>query len=307
MDIFDEKGISPMLISEQVEPYDDPNSIFEIKIDGIRALAYCSSDNVDIRNKRDVKLIPRFPELKDIFRNCKEKCILDGEVSIMVNGKPDFYEVQRRTLLTDPFKIELAADRYPANFIVYDIIYYKDHLVTELPLLERKQLIEDIIIENDYITRSRHIDTYGKALFEMTEKENLEGIVGKKKESLYWFGKRSKDWKKVKVMKDEDFACLGYIRKPNNMTSLVLAKYDKSDNLIITNHVTLGVSLSKLYQHNIIEATCPFSQIPKGNENAVWIKPVVCTVEYMPSEKIGFRQAVFKAIRDDKRPEECRI
>lgn len=307
MDIFDEKGISPMLISEQVEPYDDPDTVFEIKIDGIRALAYCSRDNVDIRNKRDVKLVPRFPELKDIFRNCKEKCILDGEVNIMVNGKPDFYEVQRRTLLTDPFKIELAADRYPANFIVYDIIYYKDHLVTELPLLERKQLIEDIIIENDYITRSRHIDTYGKALFEMTEKENLEGIVGKKKESLYWFGKRSKDWKKVKVMKDEDFACLGYIRKPNNMTSLILAKYDKSDNLIITNHVTLGVSLSKLYQHNIVETDCPLSEIPKGNENAVWIKPVVCTVEYMPSEKIGFRQAVFKAIRDDKRPEECRI
>ena len=76
---------------------------------------------------------------------------------------------------------------------------------------------------------------------------------------------------------------------------------------VITNHVTLGVSSEKLKQQNIMISNCPFNEIPKGYENAIWIKPVVCTVEYMPSTKNGLRQAIFKGIRDDKLPKECKI
>lgn len=307
-DIFDQKGIAPMLISEQVDPYDDPGSIFEFKIDGIRSLSYCDHNSADFRNKRNVKLLPRFPELAEIFKNCKEKCILDGELNVLANGKPDFYEVQRRSMLTDPFKIHLAASMKPANFVVYDIIYYKDHLVNEFPLMERINIIEKIISENQFITKSRYIDIFGKALYKVAEQENLEGIVGKKKNSLYWFGKRTKDWKKCKVMADREYIVVGYIPKANHMTSLILALYDQNDKLVITNHVTLGVSLSKLKDHGMKTAACPLSNgIPKGHENAIWINPMVCTVEFMPSEKDGLRQPVFKGIRDDKLPIECRL
>ena len=306
MDIFETKGIKPMLISEQVDPYNDEDSIFELKLDGIRCIAYCDSQSVDLRNKRDMKLLPRFPELDSIYTACREKCILDGELNVLAGGKPDFYEVQKRTLLNDPFKIKLSCSRYPANFVAYDILYYRDHLVTELPLMERKELLSNVVVENDRISVSRYVKTNGIALFDFVKAQQLEGIVGKKKDSLYLFGKRTKDWKKVKWMKDEDFICLGYIAKPNNMTSLILAKMDSSDNYVLTNHVTLGVSLSKLKAHGIQPASCPFPTIPKGHENAVWISPVVCTVEYMPSEKEGMRQPVFKGIRDDKMPGECK-
>lgn len=306
-DIFDQKGIAPMLIADMVDPYDDPDSIFEFKIDGIRSLNYCNNNSADFRNKRDVKLLPRFPELAETFKNCKEKCILDGELNILTNGKPDFHAVQRRSILTDPFKIQLAATRHPANFVVYDIIYYKDRLINDLPLIERKEIIEKIISENQFMTKSRYIDTYGKAMYEVAEQECLEGIVGKKKNSLYWFGKRTKDWRKCKVMSDREFIVVGYIPKVNHMTSLVLALFDENNKLIITNHVTLGVSLSKLRESGMTVAECPFIEIPKGHENATWIRPMVCTVEYMPSEKEGLRQPVFKGIRDDKLPEECRI
>ena len=101
-------------------------------------------------------------------------------------------------------------------------------------------------------------------------------------------------------MKDEDFICLGYIAKPNNMTSLILAKMDSEDNYLLMGHVMLGVSLSSLKAHGFEVVSCPFSDVPAEQENAVWISPVVCTVEYMPSEKDGMRQPVFKGIRDDK-------
>lgn len=307
MDIFDSKGIKPMLIAEQVDPYDDPDSIFELKVDGIRCIAYCDNHSMDIRNKRDFKLLPRFPELKNIYKNCHHKCILDGELNVLVHNKPDFHEVQKRTMLSDPFKMKLSYSKYPANFVAYDILYFKDKLVTDLPLMERKMILSDIIIENDMLSVSRYIETDGKILFELAKQQELEGVVGKKKESLYHFGKRTNDWKKIKVMADYEAIAIAYIPKQNHMISLVLAKYDSNNHLVITNQVTFGVSLSKLKEQGMQSSSCPFEKIPKGFETAVWIKPMVCTVAYMPTGREELRQAVFKGIRNDKIPEECRL
>lgn len=307
MDLFEMKGIKPMLISEQVEPYDDPDSIFELKLDGIRCIAYCDGNSVDLRNKRDMKLLPRFPELKLLYEGCKKKCILDGELTVFVHGKPDFFELQKRTLLTDPFKMQLSYSKYPANFVAYDMIYCENRQINEISLMERKQLLSNTILENNLISVSRYIEKEGKMLFAAAKQQELEGVVGKKKSSLYWFGKRTKEWNKIKWMKDDDLVCIGYILKPNHMTSLVLAKYDKTDKLVITSHVTMGVSLEKFKQHGMKVSDCPFDHIPEKHEDVVWTEPVVCTIEFMPSDKEGYRQAVFKGFRDDKLPRECRI
>lgn len=130
-----------------------------------------------------MSLLPRFPELELLFKGCKQKCILDGELNVLVNGKPDFYEVQRRTVLTDPFKIELAYKKHPANFVAYDILYYKDKQVTDLPLMEREKLLEEVIFENDILSKSRYVETNGIAMYKFAEDYNLEGVVGKKKSS----------------------------------------------------------------------------------------------------------------------------
>lgn len=306
MDIFDTKGIKPMLISERVEPYDDEDSIFEFKVDGNRGLSYNDKYSSDFRNKRDIKIAPRFPELQSIFKNCRQKCILDGEINVLVDGKPNFYELQRRATMTDPFKIELAYKKHPANFVAFDIIYFKDKSVVELPLMERKKLLSDVISECEEITVARYIDTNGKALFELAEKHNLEGVVGKKKLSQYWFGRETKEWNKVKVIKDDDYICLGYFPpREKNMTSLILAKYNADGRLTITNHVSLGVSISRL-RYSIRLSHCPINGLT-GYDNAIWIEPMVCTIEYMPSNKDGLRQATFKGMREDKTPEECKI
>ncbi|MGL6219238.1 MAG: DNA ligase, partial [Lacrimispora sphenoides] len=294
------------LISERVDPYDDVDSIFELKFDGIRCIAYNDDKSTDLRNKRNMSLLPKFPELELLFKGCKQKCILDGELNVLVNGKPDFYEVQRRTVLTDPFKIELAYKKHPANFVAYDILYYKDKQVTELPLMERKKLLDEVISESDILSKSRYVETNGIAMYKFAEEYNLEGVVGKKKSSLYWFGKRSRDWKKIKILKEEDFICIGYILNKNSMTTLILAKYDDNDELIITNHVSLGVSISKLRQHGMIISYCPIKNL-KGYADATWIDPMVCRIEYMPSEKEGIRQPTFKDVLDDILPEECRL
>lgn len=310
MDIFDIKNIKPMLISEQQHPFNDKNYIYELKLDGIRCIAYLDKDFVDLRNKRDDKLLPRFPELKNIYKYVSEKCILDGEL-IVTNkeGKPDFYEMQRRTLMTNNFKISIASKLHPASLVVYDIIYLKDKLVNDLELVQRKKLLESVVInESEMFSTSRYVDEKGIKLFELSKQQNLEGVVAKKKDSKYVFDKRTKDWIKFKNMADDDFVICGYILKMNNMTSFVLGKYDEHE-LVYTGHITLGASLRTLekYKYKKID-TCPFNKIPPNHEDAVWIKPeLVCTVEYMPNDKDSLRQPVFKAIREDKSPIDCKI
>ncbi|EXG87916.1 ATP-dependent DNA ligase family protein,ATP-dependent DNA ligase family protein [Clostridium sp. ASBs410] len=307
MDIFESRNISPMLISEMVEPFDSPNFIYEIKWDGIRTLSFLDT-KTDMRNKRNKLMIPIFPELESLYRQVKTKCIIDHELLVLKNGIPDFYEVQKRALMSNSFKIKLAADKYPASVIAYDILYYKDKDITMLPLMERKKYLTDVVIENHLISVSRFIENDGTKLFELVKEKGLEGTVAKRKDSLYWQGKRTKDWVKCKIMSTDDCVICGYILKENNMTSLVLGQYD-DDVLVYKGHVTLGVSLRVLKEHKykVIDYS-PFGYVPPGNDDCVWLAPeLVCIVESMPTEKEGFRQPVFKGIRDDKPAIECKV
>ncbi len=308
MDIFDKKDISPMLISEMQDPFDSEDYIYEIKWDGIRCVSYLDENATDMRNKRNKLMIPILPELENLHRQVRVKCILDHELLVLKSGAPDFYEIQKRALMVNPFKIKLSADKYPASIIAYDILYYKDKDITGLPIMERKKYLQDVVIENNFFSVSRYVENNGIMLFNLVKEKGLEGIVAKRKDSLYWQGKKSKDWIKCKVMSTDDCIICGYILKSNNMTSLVLGQYD-GDTLIYRGHVTLGASLRILNQHKykVIDYS-PFGYVPEGNNDAVWLAPeLVCIVESMPTEKDSFRQPVFKGVRDDKSPKECKI
>nr|WP_312985555.1 RNA ligase family protein [Clostridioides sp.] len=300
MDLFEEKGIKPMLIYEMQEAFDSEEYVYELKWDGIRCIAYLDPDNeyTDLRNKRDFKLLPRIPELENLHKQVKRKCILDGELIAFKNGAPDFYEIQRRAILTDPFKIRISANSVPATYVAYDIIYLDDEDVIWEPLMKRKELLSEVVIENERIAVSRFIEKNGTYLFELAKEQNLEGIVAKDKESKYWFGKRSRDWIKVKYLKDADFVICGYVLKENNMTSLVIGNYI-DNKLEYKGHVTLGVSLRKLNQYKYKKINeSPFEYVPYGNEEAVWISPeLICTVTYMPNENGSMRQPVLKSIQ----------
>ena len=306
--MYEDVHVSPMLIGIEKEAFDDRNFIYELKLDGIRVLAYIENGHVDIRNKRGDKLLYKFPELEDMYKQVKQNCILDGELYCFGNGQIDFFELQKRSLLTDKFKIMMASKHHPASFTAFDILYVKEKSLLKTPLLKRKSILSKNVVENHQISISRYVEEQGKALFQLTTQKHLEGIVAKRKDSLYSCGKRTKDWIKCKNMMDEDFVIVGYIRKDKNMVSLVLAQYDDKE-LLYKGHVTLGVSLSYLQKHSNKTNTCPFPSVPNGNEDAVWISPyLVGCVKFMQHTKNGgMRQPVFKGFREDKTPEECRV
>lgn len=305
MDVFQDKNLTPMLIAQLQDPFNDDGWIYELKLDGCRCIGYFDRSGACLRNKRNMELLPKFPELKELHRSVTERTVLDGELVVLRNGVPDFFELQRRTLLTDRFKIEMAAVRQPASFVAYDCLYKGSHSIMEQPLLVRKEALQSSVCENNHIAISRYIPKDGIGLFRAADQKELEGVVAKKAASLYYPGRRTKDWIKFKRMADEEFVVCGYIRKNSRTFSIILGKY-YGGNYLYKGHVTLGVTKEAVSQLRESGAM-PFTAVPAnaGNESAVWVHPdKVCTVEYMPNTKNSLRQAVFKGFRTDMVPED---
>lgn len=200
-DLFETKNIKPMLIGEERGAFDSKDYIYELKLDGERCIAYLDPESgTELRNKRNVRILPKVPELSEIHRQVKCRCILDGELAVIKDGKPDFSEIQRRSMMTNRLKIELASKQYPACFTAFDILYYQDHSVNLLPLMERKKLLDEVIISDSArFAKSRYIEEKGIAFYNLAEQQNLEGIVAKRKDSFYYFDKRTKDWIKARI------------------------------------------------------------------------------------------------------------
>lgn len=300
-DLFNDKNISPMLLY-QVEPFDDEDYIYELKLDGIRCLAYLDAENTTLKNKRNKDVTDIYPELSGIHKCAKKKCILDGELVIFKDEKPDFYSLQARSLKNDPFKIKLAAKKLPVQFVAYDMIYIDGERITDKPLMERKKLMAENLSESKDLSISRFIEKEGIAFFELAKKQGLEGIVAKKKDGKYYIGKRTREWVKIKVLQDEDVLICGY--QPDDegkVKDLVLGYYD-GDALKPRGKVYLGVSKE---EHNIIKKFAESHTLSKAlfdeyqGKGIIWLKPeLVGTVQYMHTTETGsMRQPVWKGLK----------
>ena len=262
-----------------------------------------------LRLSSQVIFIMTHPGLPIMLKRTVSKCvkrrvILDGELVVLnKDGKPDFYALQRRSLMADSFKISLAAKSNPVQFVAYDIIYHNGKDLTDKPLMERKAILSKAVREGNNLTISRYIEKNGIAFFELAKSQELEGIVAKRKDGLYHIGKRTRDWLKIKVMQDEDLLILGYqLDEYGEVKDLILGYYDDEGKLQCRGKVYLGISKE---ERGII------AQFSKGNtvknpwfpkyKNAVWLKPqLVGTAHFMhETESGGMRQPVWKGLKTD--------
>lgn len=292
-------NLSPMLFFEE-EVFDSKDYIYELKFDGARCLAYLFKDQTILINKRKKNVSPTYPELSDIHENCKVQCILDGEIIVMHNGKPNFYLLQKRALLTDKFKIKLLMDKNPVTFVAFDILYYDDKLTLDLPLIERKNILFENITESSRLVISRFIEKKGKDFFELAKKQDLEGIVAKEKVSKYYSGKRSRVWLKMKVYQETDLIICGYVPSDYGMKDVILGDYDTNNNLFKVATVMTNKNKKEIMEYANNNPSNALFEV--DNEEVVWMKPyLVGTVQYMmKTNSGGLRQAVFKGLRDDK-------
>ncbi len=306
MDILHDKSIRPMLIGTEESLFDDPSYLYELKLDGMRCIAYLVSDSTDLRSERSVGMLPtKVPELTGIHRQVKHPCILDGVLSNTVNSAPVSFERQRRSLLSDGFKP--AVPQNPITFVTFDILYLDGEPTTHLPLLRRKRLLSETVVENERLTVAPYIEGEGTALYELSKRRGLEGIVAKHKESRYSCNQRTKDWVMIKNISRDDFIVCGYAFKGGDAVSLILGAFDAHGVLFDCGSVMADVSGEAFRRIQEAERVA-YPLFAGESPQTVWLKPeLVCAVRYTRLQPGGLRQPVFMGLQENRDAGACRV
>ncbi|SEW48954.1 bifunctional non-homologous end joining protein LigD [Chryseobacterium wanjuense] len=293
-----------MLAKSYEKAFDDEDWVFEIKWDGYRAIADLSKDQPLFYSRNGISFLSKFDKVSQDFKNQKHKMILDGEiVAYDENGRPNFQLLQQ---IGDNPNLALV-------YHVFDILWLNGHPTEELPLIQRKELLKEALVETDVIKYCDHIPEKGIDFFEQMKKMQLEGMIAKKADSLYIENHRTSDWLKIKFTNTEEVIICGFTEPRGSREgfgALILGKYI-DEKLIYAGHTGTGfnkTSLNEMYERlkKLAVKTSPFENKPKTNMPVTWTKPeLVCEIKYSEITKDGiFRHPVFVAIREDKNPEE---
>lgn len=281
MNIFENQNFRPMLLSEMEKPFNDPEYLFELKFDGIRALVFVEPNKIIIKNKKGDNINNRYPELLNIKNNIKKKVIFDGEIILMLNKKPDFEKLKERALLKNNLKIKYYVKNFPVIFIAFDILYENNDL-TNIPLIERKKIL-DKYKDTEYFVKTKYFDEYGKDLFKIVVKNKLEGIIAKRKQSSYQLSKRSSDWIKIKNFQENDYFICAYKEEDNKAVASLLLGIKENDKIKYVGNITIG---RKNLDFSIIKKTPIDHNINLKQKGFTYIIPKLkCRVEYMQKSK----------------------
>lgn len=280
MSLWTNRNWSPMLLNEVEKPFNDDNSIYEIKFDGIRAVIFASPNKVEVksRNKKDLTFL--FPELQQIKNIVNSNVIFDGEIVSMKDNKPSFEELQKRMHLKNKSKILSTSKTNPVVFISFDILYENKDIINST-LLERKKLLNKYK-DNDIFIKIKYIEKNGIKLFNEIKKLDLEGIVAKKKYSLYYIDSRTDDFLKIKNILRDEFIIGAYIEKTNTF-SLLLGEYE-NNHFHYRGKVVVGKQNPICQKLKEMEKTK--NKFVDFSEEANYVKPVLtCFVEYLERTK----------------------
>ena len=318
-----QKKIKPMLAFLS-EPFDTKNWIYEIKFDGSRCIAYIDVKNkkVLLLNRRGNYFENRYPEMHPLWKDVNAKqIILDGELIIFSKGKPDFYKLAEREHIEDKTRIELLSKIMPATYVVFDVLHVDGKDLINLPLSERKKILNKAVKESSRVLKSVYVKEKGKKFFAEVKKKKLEGIMAKKLDSKYEIGKRSKDWLKIKSLKTLDCVICGYTtgtgKRGELFGSLITATYYKGK-LKYMGKVGTGFTEEELKQmlkqlEKIKTEKSPFKEavdlrLPPERK-PIWVKPkYVCEVRFMNlSKDLVMRAPAFMRLRFDKPSDECNL
>ena len=308
--------IHPMLARLSRHPFDSPDHIFELKWDGIRALAFIDRGQVRLQSRNLQDITSQFPELSRLPEAVKaDGAVLDGElVCFDRDGHPSLIRLQQRLQRQAQGR---SVSTPPVHFVAFDLLYLRGVSLMKEPLVHRKNMLHEILNPTEVAQPCEFIETDGTAFFQATCDHGLEGIMAKGKSSPYNPGKRTVSWLKVKRVRECEFVIGGYAfggKRRELLGSLLLGLYDENQRLEYVGQVGTGFSQTEARRvHSILQdlhmPECPFTRPPTLQRFVFWCRPeVVCRVEYGEFSTGGkLRYPVYQTLRDDKPATDCRI
>jgi bifunctional non-homologous end joining protein LigD len=206
------EGIVPMLAKPSSLPKNTDDWAFEIKWDGVRALAAIQGGRVRLHGRSGLEMTATYPELRGLGASLgMVECLLDGEiVAFDEGGVPSFERLQQRINVTGDARIARLARSVPVTYQLFDVLFLEGHSTMSLPYRDRRSLLEDLDIDGPaWTTPAAHVGA-GREMLDFTLQRGMEGVIGKRTDSTYEAGRRTGAWIKVKHTQRVELAIGGY-------------------------------------------------------------------------------------------------
>jgi bifunctional non-homologous end joining protein LigD len=291
------------------------NWIAQIKWDGVRVLTYYDGHNLKLFNRKKNERTFHYPELQDIKSFCNASSVIfDGEIiALGADGKPSFHEIMRRDGIRRLERVKQVQKYVPITYMIFDVLYVDGNWINQWSLKERLEVLSNIIIPSEHVqlvSSNSHNDI--KTLFDVIEKQEMEGILIKDLKSKYIINGKNDNWQKKKNYRDLVAVVAGVTFRQGNANAILLGLYDQKGRLWYIGHAGTGKLKSSDWRkltekvRPLIINEMPFTNSPERLKNAVWIRPEI-TVKIKYIEWTGGRAVRQPSIQAfvDVSPEEC--
>jgi len=312
-------AFAPMLAEGGWKAFDDDAWWFEPKFDGIRSITVMATDLTKLVTRRGRDVTAQYPELHMVHELVNQvNAVLDAEiVAFDEDGRNSFEALQQRMNLVNEREIKRATQQVPVAMVAFDLLWLDGSELTGLPLEQRRDLLTTIVEEDHRLQLITHVEGSGTSFTETARALGLEGVVAKRIGSRYLPGRRSPDWRKIKLTNTQDCVVLGWTPgqggRSGSFGALLVGAYDEGRLLWVGQVGTgfTGPMLDRLMAmlEPLVRAA-PASDDPEiaAVKGATFVEPsLVCEVEYLELTKSTrkMRAPSFKGVREDKLPEDC--
>jgi bifunctional non-homologous end joining protein LigD len=300
-------------------PPDDGGWAYEMKWDGVRALAFVEDGHVRLWSRSGREITGSYPELQPLGSAvAADRAVLDGEIVAFAGGQwPSFEALQQRINVSQPAQIARLAAEIPVSFLAFDLLCLDGRPLLDAPYSQRRALLDGLGLDGrHWQTPPSFTDVAGRDLLAVSRQQGLEGVVAKRLTSRYEPGKRSPAWRKVKVVLRQEAVVGGWKRgeggRAGRIGSLLIG-VQGPDGLEYAGHVGTGFNQPTLAMLGerlsaLRRDTSPFAAPvpPEHARAAIWAEPrLVIEVAFGGWTSAGvMRAAAYKGLRTDKEPDE---
>lgn len=304
--------IEPMLLLRTDALPAGMNWVYELKLDGYRAIAIKSNGHVQVRSRNDNDFSVRYPEITRALALLPDETVIDGEVvALDVSGRPSFNALQN-----------YGSSKAPLLYYIFDLVVLSGRDLRAQPLEARRALLKQKVLPKlaEPIRFSPDLDADLPTLIASVKKQGLEGLVAKRRDSFYEPGQRTGAWQKMRINQGQEFVIGGYTAGGRSFDALVFGYYEGAKLLYAArtrNGFTPKLREQLLRRFAALEIDqCPFANLPEARSGrwgagltaakmaeCRWLKPILVGqfefTEWTPDDHL--RHSKFVALREDKK------
>jgi bifunctional non-homologous end joining protein LigD len=305
--------ILPMLAGAGELPAREEKWSFEVKWDGVRAIAYIKPGRLRLESRNLNEITETYPEVRGILRDLgMREAVFDGEiVAFGDDGRPSFERLQRRINVSSASAVRRLSASTPVVYAIFDLLYLDGHSLMALPYEERREHLDGLGLGGPAWRVPAVHPGRGRALLDATEAQGLEGVVAKRLDSRYEPGRRTGAWVKIKHVRRQELVICGWLpgegRRADRIGALLMGYWTDDGRLSYAGRVGTGFTERTLNElartlAPLRRADSPYDEAPKLPRNAVYVEPdLVAEVEFREWTTEGVMRAPsFKGLRDDK-------